>query len=502
MLQLWLQRVLMFIPIRKRIRIGLVALVLLFSTQLACDLLPGAEPTATSEPAAIEEATITPTQTPTRQIAPPTPTRESAKTGDQIATRPPVEPGMACLGSSGEGLTCLDDTGWHIYTKDNSPLAGDYIWSIAVCPQGHLAIATNSGISTFDGQTWKEYPAGWGHASPGTVTCDARGGFWVTHFRGVSHFDGADWTTFPADQLATGESATDLVEDVAIDTVGRVWVLTAASVAVFEDNSWTVYQEGQGFEKRFFFDSLTIDWQNRVWAAHSNGLLMFKGGEWTAYPTADFSTIESLAVDLQGRAWVGTLSNGVSVLERGGWLTYDRTNSKLGCDRVREMFTDAQDRVWIGTRWGLYVLDGSQWHIFRMENAGLADHDISALAVVAGGPNLPEPQPKPAGSMQGRIAFDDATPIVNAPVEICVESIGSRFYGETPCSDQPFMRRTETDEDGMFVFHDLPPGFYVITAYTGESWARLMTDLGLVSERVLVGPGQETDLGELVVSSE
>jgi hypothetical protein len=482
----------------------LLAGVSLLLAQLACPQPTPIGPAATQTvPVTLFADTaepIEPVDTPT--LEPATATPEAPKTtevGGQAQS--PAVPGMACFGSGGYGVTCLDEEGWHVYTREDSPLGGDYIKSIAVCPDNQLLIAHTSGINVFDGETWKEYEQEWGHSSVETIACDTAGTIWVAHFRGVSHFDGTSWITYPSKQLATGAAATDLVEDVVVAPDGRVWVTTANSVATFDGDEWTIYQQGQGFEDRYFFDRVTIDDHGRPWAAHSSGILAFEGGAWTPHPKRDLYTVKSLAVDAQGRVWVGT-SKGVHVLQDGAWTTYDRTNSELEANQVRVIATDTQDRVWLGTEWGLYVVDGIDWHIYRIDNADLRDNDIRAMAVVEGGPPLPEPMDKAPGSLGGQVVLKDGEPAAGATVEICIERMGSRFLGETPCSDQAFMRRTETDADGAFVFPDLPAGLYVVTINIGEDWTQLTGDLGFVSERVSVESGEETDLGELIVGEE
>ncbi len=422
----------------------------------------------------------------------------------------PVGPGMACLGSFGHGLTCLNETGWQTFDQDNSPLGNNLIKDIAVCPDKRLLIPHALGISAFDGETWQEYEQGWGHSSINSVACDAAGGIWVAHFGGLSYYDGKSWTTHPAKQLSTGSTATDLVEDVVVAPGGRVWVMTASSVAMLdsfdgdESDEWTVFQDGQGFDKRYFFDKIALDEQGQPWVAHSNGLLVFDGEAWTAHDNRDLFTIESLAVDAQGRAWVGTVAQGVYVFENGSWSVYDIANSELGSDHARDIAIDAQNRVWLASEWGVYVFDqaGANWQAYRMDNAGLADNDVRSLAVVEAGPSLPETVDKELASISGRILLENREPAAGAMVEICVEFLGSRFLGETPCADQPFVRQAEMNADGHFVIPDLPAGFYVITVNTGQSWVQLTDEHGITSERVLVEAGQETLLGEIVVTLE
>lgn len=472
-------------------------LMILSLVQLSCTLLSPDDPSI-AETRAPSWFGVGGEPTPTEK-APPS---EKEASRPEEAPRPPTEAGIACMGSPGNGVTCLGPDGWQRYTRDNSPLGGDYVKRIAVCPDKRVLFLHSGGISAFDGETWKEYQGGWGPGSGEALACDFAGGIWVAHFQGVSYYDGSSWATFPASELATGSEASDLVRDLALDLDGKVWVVTAKSVAVRQDGEWTVYQKGQGFEETLFFDRVALDGFGRPWVAFGRGVLLFDDGVWKSFETPGFFTVESLVVDYQVRPWLGTLNDGAFVLEEGGWLTFDETSSELPGRHVQDIAVDAMDRVWLGTEWGLAIYDGMTWHSYRMDNADLTDNDISAVAVVGSGPLLPAPLEKEPGSMRGQIVCQDGQPLARAEVEICVEALGSWYYGETFCSDQPFIARAETNDAGDFEVLDLPAGYYIVTVNTGETWARLSGDLGFVSKRALVEAGRECDLGELILSAE
>jgi len=60
----------------------------------------------------------------------------------------------------------------------------------------------------------------------------------------VSHYANGQWTTYGSEKLASGESANELVYDVKVAPDGKVWVVTSRSVALFENDAWTIFQEG------------------------------------------------------------------------------------------------------------------------------------------------------------------------------------------------------------------------------------------------------------------
>jgi hypothetical protein len=137
-----------------------------------------------------------------------------------------------------------------------------------------------------------------------------------------------------------------------------------------------------------------------------------------------------------------------------------------------------------------------------MSNAELADQDVYALADAGAGPALGEAVEKETGSISGHLVYEDGTPLANAVLEICIETLGSTYYGDTPCSDQPFMLSGQTDADGNFTITDVPAGFYILTVQTGDdSWAQLVGFTGVFSERVRVDPGQNSDVEEITVEN-
>jgi len=458
----------------------LLAILALAFTSLACQALAGTEPASIPEPSQLE-----PTAIPTQVSVEP-------------ATVDSKGSGILCVGS-GTGLSCLNENAWQVYTDENSNLPNNYLYAGAVCPDGQFAIAHINGVVLFDGITFKQIPEMDGSSSPEGIACDVDGGIWVAHFQGVSHYSNGQWTTYGSENLASGESANELVYDVEAATDGKVWVVTSRSVALFENNAWTIFQEGQGFNEGRFFNALALDAKGRPWAAHSNGVDVFENGAWQSFESTDYNTPESIAVDSKGQAWLGTISAGAYLFDGNTWTQYDRASEDLLSDYVASISADSGGRVWLGTTYGLTVFDGANWQTFLMSNSGLGDNKIDFILVTNDGPALPALEEKEKGSLTGTIEQADGTPLADTRVEICVETIGSTFTGDTPCSDQPFFLSTKTDANGVFLFEDIPAGYYVIVAETDTGWARLTDQFGITSERTLIQAGEQYDIETLTL---
>jgi len=58
--------------------------------------------------------------------------------------------------------------------------------------------------------------------------------------------------------------------------------------------------------------------------------------------------VRALAVDFAGRLWAGT-DGGLALRGNGYWLGFTTTNSSLISNDIRTLAIDATDRIWIGT---------------------------------------------------------------------------------------------------------------------------------------------------------
>lgn len=278
---------------------------------------------------------------------------------------------------------------------------------------------------------------------------------------------------------------------------GTVWVVTASTIAAFNDTNWTVYDKTSGLDDDYFFADLAVDGLGRVWVSHSHGLLIWDDATWHNQPAVDYLSPQGIAVDAAGQVWLGDLIDGVQAFDGQAWTAVPGASPT---EAIRAVAVDGHGRVWVGTTYGLGVYDQGEWATYRMDNSDLASNEISTIAVLGGGPALPTPQPKATGSLHGQVKLADGRPLAQAMIEICVESIGLFYAGDTPCADQPLFFQGQTDDTGAFMFTDLPAGHYAVVINTDTGWAQLTGEFGIGTEMVLVRPDQETDLGDLTLT--
>lgn len=421
--------------------------------------------------------------------------QDSAETTIE-AGKKKTEAGPAYIGSKGFGLTVIGESGMKAMDKESSGLADDYVYDMDMGRDGRLIVAHSSKISVFESGGWGEVGR-WGTGSPEGVAGDKNGGIWVAHFKGVSHHNGSEWETLGSELFATGASANQLVKGVEIAPGGEIWVATSQSVAVKDGDNWKVFQEGQGFNKKYFINCLCLGRDGNPWVAHGSGVLQYAGGAWKDHAKSGLSTARGMAVDHDGNLWVAT-NKGLLKYNGQTWTSFDQ-KGPLSSDDVRAVAVDEKGRVWAGTTYGLNVLESGKWKSYYMHNSDLGSNDVSAIVVVGGGPALPEPKEKSPGSLSGQVKKEDGSALSGQTVEIGVKKFAFSFTGTTPCESHPFSRQTKTDAEGKFKFEDLPPGYYVVVIDTGSGWAQLKGRFNIATKMTPVLPGKSTDLGTLTL---
>jgi len=276
--------------------------------------------------------------------------------------------------------------GWTTYTEDDG-LAGDYVSSIAVAPDGALWLGTVRGISRFDGEAWTNYTKDDGLAANGVraIAVALDGALWFgTGTGGVSRFDGETWTSYTVDDGLRSNS----VLAIAVAPDGALWFVTEFDgVSRFDGKTWTDYTKRDGLPGL----CIAVAPDGTVWIGTKYyGVSRFDGQTWTTYTKRDGladNYVQAITVAPDGALWFGT-ERGISrfdPLAKGkAWTTYTAADGLAG-DDVRSVAMAADGRLWVsseGRYWGsdgVSYFDGETWT--RIDGSGLAEELVSALMI-------------------------------------------------------------------------------------------------------------------------
>jgi ligand-binding sensor domain-containing protein/serine phosphatase RsbU (regulator of sigma subunit) len=272
-------------------------------------------------------------------------------------------------------------------------LAGNQVNDITQDSLGLLWIATDHGVSRFDGITFKNFTAKHGLAENfcSTVLCDSQGNVWVGHQAGgvsvikrdsIHHFN-------EGSGLANNE-----VHDIIQAKDGKIWVATFGGISIYNGTTWRSITVAEGLSFNNVQALAQYD-DESIWAGtYGAGVSVFNkedvgylhmgnglvnnyvtslvphdgnmligtlGGmsNWNGQQfTSDFKTIglftnqiNGLVVDDQDRIWLGTFNGAVRMSENQR-LSISEING-LPQNEVLEVFCDSESNIWLGTKAGL-----------------------------------------------------------------------------------------------------------------------------------------------------
>jgi hypothetical protein len=268
-----------------------VIIFLVIITTLACSIIQTTQVVTPSLTGSIEEPELTETTIPGYEIKPeesidtPLPPQSPTPTVEIEPEIPSKGSHQAWMGGFGCGVTLLDENGnWWGFREKVSPLTTDQVYDIALDTSGKAWIVDSLGIRYTDGHLWGDVSTDFSLGGEAIAVNEMSGFVWVAAFKHASVFDGNKWTTYPSTYFGESDFV-DQVKDIAIDGLGRVWLATGSSVTMFDGKSWQYWEEGSGFDKHYFIETLSVGMDGRVWVGHSDGILVYDGQRWTQFST-------------------------------------------------------------------------------------------------------------------------------------------------------------------------------------------------------------------------
>lgn len=254
------------------------------------------------------------------------------------------------------GLSSFDGKVFKTYNEQNSGLASDIVYGVAV-QDDYVWAATTVGLNRFNPQTGK-----WDTYGPENTQFEEPWAYNVAHNGnkvhvaiwggGLAEFDLAEqkWETYTdpdgdvrVDMVKNDGLLHDITTSVAYDGKGIVWVGSYFGLCRFDGKKWMDYNEDDSGLSSNFIVFLKLH-GDAIWIASNNGLCSFDGKSWITYRPREgigsygevvikngtgevektLTTAQSIghnfvwAIDFQGDdIWVGT-SDGLSHSKKGG----------------------------------------------------------------------------------------------------------------------------------------------------------------------------------------
>lgn len=295
------------------------------------------------------------------------------------------------------GLSVVEGINWFNYTTGNSGLPSNRVRCI-YNNDSSVWIGTDNGLVkwNFGSQNWVVYNAantnnGLGSNIINDVFQDTSGVYWIATEQGVTRFDGATWSKYT--QLSTSNGlGSDQINAISQDNQGRLLVATDygfSIVSLSNLSSWTLYYSfNSGLNQSIFNDVYFDVARSTVFLASTQGVHMWDGSGSTGFTNFDYTNTGlttnniKLVTSDASSVWTG-FTGGVFQFAGGGQLLLNTANSGMPSQSVNDIAKDDLGRLAVGTTSGLLINQGLSWEQINVAS-GLPSN---AVYVVEGGVN-------------------------------------------------------------------------------------------------------------------
>lgn len=259
-------------------------------------------------------------------------------------------------------------------TKDG--LAQSQVRAIEQDAQGYIWFGTLGGASRFDGREFVNYALSDGLPDPqvSAMVRDESG----TLFLGCgntlvrSPAQGLTVEGLPSASLGTRILA------LAKNDHGVLFIGTDGGGVFLRDSTGTRPLTGYPADTASNVRALLALSDGRLLVGLRNGLLLWEKGSCRSVQVGDAEpkAINALAESRDGTWWVGTVIDGLYGIHKDGKQTeYDEENGLLR-NNVRCLLVDDRDRLWIGTKFGVNLMENGRLRLFTVHQ-GMPSDNIS-----------------------------------------------------------------------------------------------------------------------------
>ncbi len=351
--------------------------------------------------------------------------------------------GSIWAGSYEHGLIMMDSSGKTTeYNTLNSSISSDVIYGISSDQDNNIWIATEQGVSKFNGSEWTVYNTTNSVIQSNQTSCiyiEKGKIVWIgTQGYGIARYDGSNWMKFTKEShglkdgfvtaicvdndrmkwigsLSKGIIKTDFVNNFMpilianndlsanntgkplIDNDNKVFIPTYYGFTKTDGNYWDMYDSGNSPLPSDEILVMAKDKNNVKYFGTTGGLAVWDDSKgisgWKVYNSENsglkYNFVTALYVDKNQRIWVATEDNGelesksgVQYIEGGAFHDIPELNSDSISLSVYAIIEDYTGTFWFGTfGYGLFKYAGGQMTNYNMDNSGFKSFAIYDLEV-------------------------------------------------------------------------------------------------------------------------
>ena len=217
------------------------------------------------------------------------------------------------------------------------------------------------------------------------LSMDNYGNLWVATNRGISMFNGKSFKNYTESDGIPAEN----VDGICVDKSGIVWFISPKGLTSYDGNEFITYDESNGINIRNSNndnDLIATSNGELVIGQYGDGVTIFKDGIGRVLTEEDGLTDQrahDIASDSEGNIWVATDGGGVFKYNGESMEHFD-VEDGLASSEAFAIYIDDYDKVWVGTfGGGVAFYDGEVWGSLDTRD-GLIGNTIMAIASASG----------------------------------------------------------------------------------------------------------------------
>jgi len=197
-----------------------------------------------------------------------------------------------------------------------------------------------------------------------TAAVGSDGSVWVATGHGLNRFTSSGRTAYAISQTMALHT----------DRHGTLFVSTSGQISKFVNGRFTP-MDLPDVVRRSRVMAFTTDFDNNLWLCTAlKGVMTWDGKTVTTFDKTDFTdrACQAIYTDRQGRVWIGLLSGGVRVHEKGVFRTFSE-HEGLARGTVLSILEDAKGSMWFGTSAGVSRIQNGRVTSITQDNAPVKD---------------------------------------------------------------------------------------------------------------------------------
>ncbi|MDX1638990.1 MAG: two-component regulator propeller domain-containing protein, partial [Balneolaceae bacterium] len=298
---------------------------------------------------------------------------------DSIRTGPGLEPlnastileifqdsnGNFWFATDGEGVWHRNSGGDLIQYTTVHGLAGDRVRDIIEDQHGVLWFGTREGLTSLNSGNFRSfYPEqGLPDEKIRDLERDPDVGFWIATRGGLSYYRNGRFRNFTeSDGLVNNR-----IRSLSHTGTDGLWIGTEEGASHFVDGEFSNFKVDHGLSNNIIYSTL-FDREHNIWfGTFGGGINLFLGDNFRNFTIEEGlpnNVITSINQDDKDNFWITTYGGGVvRYSEAVGFEVFNERDGLVD-NKVYTSMVDSRGRIFIGTRWGLSIYDGTSFNNF------------------------------------------------------------------------------------------------------------------------------------------